>query len=89
MTALLKVIRIGRGRPPVFSAEWRGRPLAIRLDTSAVLKLEGNSDYNELDAVLLMTTERVSVAAKRILEMRRFDGLESELTIVITALDLD
>jgi hypothetical protein len=86
MTSDVKITGLGFGRLPAFDAEWHGRPLAIRLDTSAVLKLQGNGPR---ETILKESTGRVGKAAQRILEMRSMAAHNDDLVVTLTALDLD
>lgn len=89
MSPSVKVNGIERGITPVVSAEWDGKPVAIRLDSSAILKLEGDGDYRNLSRIIEKAPERISIAAQRLLEMRQADATGGRLEVVLSALDLD
>lgn len=89
MSPSVKVNGIERGIPPVVSAEWGGKPVAIRLDSSAILKLEGAGDYRTLGRAIENAPERISIAAQRLLETRQADEAGGRLEVVLSALDLD
>jgi hypothetical protein len=89
VTAEVKIMRLERKLPPVISAEWNGKPVAIRLDSSAVLKLEGSKEFRDFECVLNEAPERITRAAQRILEMRKAEADQVRLEVVLSALDLD
>jgi len=74
---------------PTYSGQWKGKPLTIRLDNSAVMKLEGNAPVQAERALPLDAEAKVALAARRLLEMRQADHKDGELVVVMTALDLD
>ena len=89
MTSPLKINGIDYRLTPTIEAEWNGMPLEIRLDSSAILKLEGDGDYRSLGSAIEKAPERISVAAQRLLEMRQIDVAGERLEVVLSALDLD
>jgi hypothetical protein len=89
MSPSVKINSIEHGLSPTIAAEWNGLPLAIRLDSSAILKLEGNGDYRNLSHTLEKAPERISLAAQRLLEMRQAAETDGRIEVVLSALDLD
>lgn len=89
VTAEVKIMGLERQLPPVLSAEWNGKPVAIRLDSSAVLTLEGSKEFRDFECVLNEAQERITRAAQRILEMRKAETDQGRLEVVLSALDLD
>lgn len=88
MSSEVEIRRLVGTMPPTFDAEWNGQPLVITLDSSAVLKLEGDGSYRELPKVLPTKSKDIARAARRLIEQRHFQRL-GEMRVVISALDFD
>lgn len=85
----LEIVRLDGGQVPTFLGQWNGRPLTIRLDNSAAMKLEGPVPYQEDGSLPNGSEYRVALAAQRLLAMRHADNENDEFIVNMTALDLD
>jgi hypothetical protein len=84
------VIKQFLGRiPPVYRGSFKGRPLTIKLDSSAILKLGSDSKDSDPIATLSAKRQTVALAAQRLIEMRQFDQVSEGMSVIISALDLD
>lgn len=80
--------RLVNRSPAVYEASYGEIPTEIRLDTSALLKLEGEQSYENLERILISMPKPVADAAQRLLDTRH-DALDSDkLMVTITALDM-
>ena len=84
---MIRNLRLARLQPPTFEGEWRGLPLTVKLDSSAIMYLEGNKSYEQLQDFLEAVPAPVTLGAQRLLEMRRETNANSHV-VVLSALDL-
>jgi hypothetical protein len=85
----LEIVRLDGGQMPTFLGHWNGKPLTIRLDNSAVMKLEGSAIVRHDRTLPDGSEHRVALAAERLLMQRHADNENDEFTVTMTALDLD
>ena len=85
----LEITRLDGGQAPTFFGQWNGKPLTIRLDNSAVMKLEGHMPAREDRSLPHGSEYKVALAAQRLLMQRHADNENDEFTVTMTALDLD
>jgi len=62
-------------------------PLTVKLDSSAIMYLEGDKSYEQLQDLLEALPAPVMEGAQRLLEMRRETKADSHV-VVLSALDL-
>jgi len=74
---------------PQFMGKWNDKPVTIKLDSSAVMKLSGNGSRADLVRALQTPPRSVADAARRLIETRQTEAAGDSLVVVISALDLD
>ena len=89
MSDTLALEALVRTNPPLFEGRYGSTPVAVHLDTSATIKLEGDVCYDELREALASKRERVADAARRLIVMRQTKSIAGKLVVTISALDLD
>lgn len=94
MASKVEITAIAATAPPTFHGQYRGEPIVIGLDSSAVLKLEGNERFGDLpgflsdDGLQSDDIRAIERAVQRLIEMRDpTEGRPSMLTV--SALDFD
>jgi len=94
MASKVEITGIAATTPPTFHAHYKGERIVIGLDSSAVLKLEGDERFGTLPAFLskeglesrdIRSIER---AVQRLMEMRDPTEVHSPI-LTVSALDLD
>jgi hypothetical protein len=88
----LAITGIATTAPPTFHGQYRGEPILIGLDSSAVMKLEGNGRFATLPSIMTNALtdsphlQAIERAAQRLMELR--DGETAE-PLIVSALDFD
>ena len=75
--------------PPLYRARWRGKKLTITLDSSAMLKLADTLGGIPRPSVFASKIGAIETAAQRLLETKASQPIGNELTVTLSALDLD
>jgi len=89
MSCEIKIDRLVRTNPPVYQGRYGGKALEVRLDSSAVLKLEGTAAWESLKEILVPPPAPISDAARRLIEMRQIEPTADGIVVTISALDLN
>lgn len=89
MSSAITLDRLVRTNPPVYQGRYGGKVLEVRLDSSAVLKLEGTATWERLTEILDPPPAPVTDAARRLIEMRQVESTADGIVVTISALDLN
>lgn len=88
MDSPLTIQRLVRVNPPVYEGTFAGKPLQIRLDSSAVMKLEGTSSFEKLRELLDPPPPSLVSAAFRLIQLRHVEPASEAIVVTVSALDL-
>lgn len=83
------VTGLRRATPAEYQAQWNGRPLRIKLDMGATLRLMGRTDSLDRGYILSGKSELVAGVAQRLIDMRLEKPDNDDAIVMISALDLD
>lgn len=89
MPSSVALDRLVRTNPPVFEGNYEGTAIEVRLDSSAVLKLEGKTDYERRAEILFPPPPQVENAVRRLIEARQVQPNARGIIVTVSALDLD
>jgi hypothetical protein len=89
MTQFLRITDVVHDSRPVLKGEWMSRPVSIELDSSALMKLQGNDLFERKNAATIGSDERIARAAQRLLEDGIFAEQAGSVVLTLTGLDID
>lgn len=89
MSSGITLDHLVRTNPPVYQGRYGSKALEVRLDSSAVLKLEGTAAWENLREVLVPPPVPVTDAARRLIELRQIEPTADGIVVTISALDLN
>jgi hypothetical protein len=78
-----------RTMPAEYLGQWNGRPLRIRLDTGATLRLMGDGQSADKAEILANKTDLIARVAQRLIDMRIEKPTHEGAEIIISALDVE
>ena len=81
--------RLVRTNPPLFEGMFEGTALEVHLDSSALLKLEDRSSYEDRAKLLFPAPSKITDAVRRIVAARQIQPERKGIVVTVSALDLD
>jgi len=88
MSSPITLNRLARTNPPVYEGTHGGKAIEVRLDNSAVMKLQGHLSYEQRAGILAPIPPQIADAASRLIERRQAEQDSQSIVVTISALDL-